>query len=163
MLERKISAQFYCSVLNGVFSEHCSFTLKYDSSFCHLESHGNSVSRCATPRFIQNSQNTVLKYSIDLQHVQNTRSSKEIRPISTTVTAGLLKSDCTECNKKIRHYSCRKVMKSKVSHKFTCLPTCSWKAATAHLRTFISLSNKAATTRPLKSTSYPKTYGMISD
>ena len=41
MLERSISAQFYCSVLNGVFSEHCSFTLKYDSSFHHLESHGN--------------------------------------------------------------------------------------------------------------------------
>ena len=41
MLERNISAQFYCSVLNGVFSEHCSFTLKYDSSFHHLESRGN--------------------------------------------------------------------------------------------------------------------------
>ena len=25
MLERNISAQFYCSVLNGVFSEHCSY------------------------------------------------------------------------------------------------------------------------------------------
>ena len=44
--------QFYCSVLNGVFSELCSFTLKYDSTFHHLESRGNSVSRYATPRFI---------------------------------------------------------------------------------------------------------------
>ena len=52
MLERNILAQFYWSVLNGVFSEHCSFTLKYNASFRHLESHGNSVSRCATPRFI---------------------------------------------------------------------------------------------------------------
>ena len=41
MLERKISAQFYCSVLDGVFSEHCSFKLKYESSFRHLESRGN--------------------------------------------------------------------------------------------------------------------------
>ena len=49
MLERNISAQSYCFVLNGVFSEHCSFTLKYDSSFRRLESHGNLVSRCATP------------------------------------------------------------------------------------------------------------------
>ena len=52
MLERNISAQFYCSVLNGVFSQHCSFKLKYDSSFHHLESHGNLVSRCGTPRII---------------------------------------------------------------------------------------------------------------
>ena len=52
MLERNISAQFYCSVLNEVFLEHCSFTLKYDSSFRHLESHGNSVCRCTTPPFI---------------------------------------------------------------------------------------------------------------
>ena len=49
MFERNISAQFYCSVLNGVFSEYCSFTLKYDSSFRHLESRGNLVSKCATP------------------------------------------------------------------------------------------------------------------
>ena len=52
MLQRNISAQFYCSVLNRVFPEHCSFKLKYDSSFRHLESRGNSVSRCATPRII---------------------------------------------------------------------------------------------------------------
>ena len=52
MLERNISAQFYCSVLNGAILELCSFTLKYDSSFRHLDSHSNSVSRCATPQFI---------------------------------------------------------------------------------------------------------------
>ena len=52
MLERNISAQFYCSVLNGVSLENCSFTLKYDSSFRHLESRGISVSSCATSRFI---------------------------------------------------------------------------------------------------------------
>ena len=85
MLERNISAQFYCSVLNGVYSEHCSVILKYDSSFRHLESRGNSLA--GSPHLdlfrTARTQHTVPKYSIDLEHIQSTRSSERNTPMES--------------------------------------------------------------------------------
>ena len=122
MLERNILAQFYCSVLNGVFSEHCSFTLKYKSSFRHLESLGNSVRRWATSRITWNSQNMfwrtwhiIPKYSIDLEHVQSTWSSERNTPkewrygVKPSILGKLIENRYFSSTKNILHINFCKV------------------------------------------------------